>query len=220
LLATILRIRDHINGNHPSGHLPYQLEDIRKAVLAVTNVDEIEFVRYDEPNNPIKGRYLRYDLPEGLYGQVKTRVEVHYAADLNYCWRRFVICKELCHSLEEDGQTKVVTPAQMEKLIETLLLPAASLEALAAFPPFRAEKIAEFSALEILCPVEQRRLIVDKRIALGLSDLQIASRFRVPVVYAKRMFEPGLVTAVEQLFESVRRLPALSVVGGQSGPNA
>jgi hypothetical protein len=200
MLQVIQHIRAFVDRSHPQGALPYGIEPIRRAIIEITNVDRIELVGFRDSENPMKGQFRRYEREDGVYSGTKTTVEVRHELSLNFCWSRFVICKELCHSLETDPKVRVRDFAEVEKLLNALRLNGG---AAIPYPPFISEKMAEFTALELLCPVRDRQKASKARAAGGISDMQIATEFRVPVRFVPALFNPTYIELIHQLFKSV-----------------
>jgi hypothetical protein len=119
-------------------------------------------------------------------------VEIDYDGTMNCCWTRYVVCKEICHALETDPNVRIQGFDQVEKLIGSFML-ANPAPAMVAFPQFGSEKIAEFLALELLCPVRDRVKIVEARKTTEISDMQLATEFRVPLIHVKGFFDPAAV---------------------------
>jgi hypothetical protein len=203
MLAAIKRIRQLVDRRHPPGHLPYRVEDIRTSAQEVTDVDRIRFFEFPgEEQNPVKGRFRRYEGELGCYVGCGTVVEIDYDSTLNFCWTRFVLVKEMCHSLEKDRTVRVSDFGTVERLIEAFRVPDPSGAAF-AFPPFGSEKMAEFCALELLCPIRDRIKIVERRAETKLSDMQIATAFRIPVHYVTALFAPSYVHLMSRILKAV-----------------
>ena len=186
------------------GHLPYALEHIKGAIERCTNVDYISICRVPVPdNNPVIGRYQRFDKSPSVYATPQTVVEIECAKHLNYCWSRFVICKEICQAIIDEEDTRTSTPSQLIRLCQSLLLDKESSKNLSFSAPFLSERLAEFAAMEILCPIEDRRKIVDKRLTgAEISDMQLAEAFRVPCDKIKFSFDHQAVSLIEGLYKS------------------
>lgn len=112
---------------------------------------------------------------------------------------RFVATKELCHALEEDATVRVKSFPALERLIKALQADHAS-EVGAVYPPFQSEITAEICALELLCPLRDRKRIIAKRAATGFSDMAIAKAFVIPVAFVQMLFDPAFVAFMEATF--------------------
>jgi hypothetical protein len=103
--------------------VPYTLETIVKAIEAYTPIDEVIYVGYDVPNtNPIWGQFWKYGHQPSVYSGLKVLVEIRYAIHLDEPWYRFVVCKELCHSLDSDEGAHSVTNKSVERLMSSFSL--------------------------------------------------------------------------------------------------
>lgn len=167
------------------------LENVTNIVEAYTKIDKILFVRYEaEEDNPIWGEFFRWQQFEPYKGE-QTIVEVKYASHLSLPWMRFVVCKELAHSLESVTGTHTVTDGEVSSLVTELsLISTSKNEGLS--PAGSVEKLAEAAALEILLPLKLRqKLISDNG---GVSDefiMDVANRHQIPLRYAYYGFNEG-----------------------------
>lgn len=119
--------------------------------------------------NPLlKGCMMRYY----AFGGRPQQAIIHYSDDLNRCWTRFVICKELAHVLLDTQQDYTVDP---NELINNLIN---------AIPDgvradVDSETLAQFGAIELLIPNECRDAM-DRTLEDRDSSMFLAERFRVP----------------------------------------
>lgn len=194
------RIRQIINAEHIADTLPYGLEEIRSAIVAHTALDYIEFIEFIDPDNPIIGRYEKYT-PINAYAPPITYVEISYSAEANFCWQRYAVCKEMCHAFLNDDGMCVNDAKAVENLVNALISETNTRQLLSSLEPFKSEKIAEVFALELLCPVEERRRIHDARVAarLEVSDMQLAIEYRIPVAYVPVIFGADYISLIERL---------------------
>lgn len=143
------------------GHKRTDLGTITRVVLGVTAIDKVVFVEYEStPENPIWGSFQKWVQRPSPYSSLENWVEIRYASHLDETWRRFVVCKELCHALEEDDGCHSVTVSGMDNLVNAFSL-ASKKGARPAKqdPPITAEFLAEAAAIELLCPMPVRREI-------------------------------------------------------------
>ena len=204
MFEEIKRIKEFVRNRTQPGHLPYQLQDVRDAVTSITNVDRIEI--YEIPvdrESHFQGRYMRYERRPSPYAELETVVEVEYASRLNYCWSRYVICKEMCQALLFDPVFAADSEDKMNQLCEELRLPPEQQGDLAFSGRLASEKMAQFGAWEILCPLEDRKEIIERRSqGQEISDLTIAQAFRVPRYIVYPLFEESYVAVATRIFES------------------
>lgn len=164
------------------GDKPADLETITKVVEGVTIIDKVVFVEYDTPReNPIWGSFQKWIQRPSAYTSMETWVEVRYASHLDEAWRRFVVCKELCHALEEDDGCHSVSAPAMDGLVNAFSLRSKKNgESAKQTPPITAEFLAEACALELLCPMPIRRQVA----ALKLEDYsEHCAAYGMPDIY-------------------------------------
>ena len=126
VVGAIKRIQTQVERISKKGCLPYMIEDIKKAIIDCGFVDEINISGlkiYSENGmtNPIKGIFERYREKMATYSQDNRDIaNIHYQENLNYCWQRFVICKEMCHSFIDNKSSWVKDDESLLNLVEWL----------------------------------------------------------------------------------------------------
>jgi hypothetical protein len=158
------------------------LETITRIVEGVTAIDKVVFVKYEStPDNPIWGSFQKWVQRPSPYSSLENWVEIRYANHLDETWRRFVVCKELCHALEEDDGCHSVSASGMDHLVNAFSLGSKNNgEQTKHTPPITAEFLAEAAALELLCPMPIRRIIE----AQGLEDHEeVCAKYGIPYRY-------------------------------------
>lgn len=201
MLKAVASVRDEVLKQCPRPHYPLEL--VTKIFLAMTPIDKVVFVRYDTPpENPIWGEFTRWNQQPRVYAPFETIVEIRYAAHLlrNEDWLRFVVCKELCHSLEAPNGAHDVSAAAISQLVSTFSLVSSENQPSKMSPAFRLEVLAEVGALELLCPTSER---VDFIAKYGQPDeeavAQIAADYHLPVGYVGAAFEGRHIAAMQVL---------------------
>lgn len=200
VLKSLAAVIETVRQEQAQGYLPYTIPVIQRAISTVTQIDRIEITGFDSPGNPIHGKFVLYQSPPGVYAESEPKVEVFYSQELNYCWQRFVICKELCHALEEGDDTRVNTIEDLDKLVEALILPPEASVQLSGFAPFNAERFAELAALELLCPRRDRKALMRSSNYSEMSEMQIATLFRIPTQFVALLFDKRYISAVDSIF--------------------
>lgn len=205
MFDAVKRIRRIVDKTHPRGHLPYKIGDIQAAVTEVTGIDRVHFNAYyddEDASNPVWGRFRRFECAQlGPYAGLGCVVEIDYnkALEEKPHWLRFVVVKEICHALEDDPTVRVSSFPELERLVKALQASQFG-EVGAVYPPFLSEKTAEVFGLELLCPLRDRKRLVSARNDREISDMAIAKAFWIPVEYIPMLFEPALMSFMEDLF--------------------
>lgn len=150
---------------------------------------KINFKQVDWNPVQIKGRIDRYE----------NYADIVVSSKLNYCWRRFVSVKEMCHLIidTEDGLVDYSTAAdskeKLQKLINDLIAPSGAGANSASDPcsdQWVSDTLAQFCAAELMFP------IADRDIAHGLVNegketiLSLATSYRVPARYVEMSLSP------------------------------
>jgi hypothetical protein len=114
-------------------------------------------------------------------------IDVCYVQNLNHCWTRFVICKEIFHLvLDAEEYRNMDLEAHIEEV--TVKFPDASS---VASPPVRAEMLAEMAAMEFLFPYAAR--LKELSGSNTNNKRAIAERYRVPAVLVERYMSPQYI---------------------------
>lgn len=177
-----------------TGGEPADIETITRIVTGVTPIDKVMFVEYESaPSNPVWGSFQKWTSRPTPYSPIETWVEIRYANHLDEAWRKFVVCKELCHALEEDDGYHAITPGAMDSLVNVFSLQSKKQPNSVETLPLSAEFLAEAGALELLCHHSVRREIA----ALELEDYgEHCAKYHIPDTYGWFAFGPKWIEAV------------------------
>lgn len=138
---------------------------------------------------PIKIRRVDTEEDNPLYGFVepdKNGAIVRYRADLNICWRRFTVAKELFHlyaDIADDPRSRrsdAITQAAMDA---RTVVPSDGKQ-------LDDEVVAFYLALEYLIPWRLRRQFLTLR-DCAATTYQIAKVFMVPLPFIEHMCDGG-----------------------------
>ena len=176
MLRAVAGVRDEILKSCAAQDI--DLAAITRVFTALTIVDKIVFVRFDAtPENPIWGEFCRWGRRPSVYSPMETIVEVRYASHLDVKWRRFVVCKELCHSLDVAEGCHDASSGAIDNIVQSFSLRSHQRLGNYAFQPFQSEILAEAGALELLWPLSVR----NEMIAAGPVDTDaVATTFLIP----------------------------------------
>ena len=111
----------------------------------------------------------------------------------------------MCQALLDDPAARVGGSEQLRNLVDHLLLPDIPRDNLSSSPQFASEKLAEVAAIELLCPVLDRKKIAPRRASGAVTDNRIAIEFRVPVTFIKRIFDQKYIDLMEKLIWTPNR---------------
>lgn len=118
------------------------------------------------------------DLGPSIWGMVvefDDRAEIHVNRTLNFCWRRFVVAKELIHLLlnKANSQYRTSGADEIENLVIGLVTDSPALTM-----PLSSEFLAYIGAMELLMPQELAQNIFP--LADGARPLEVAHNFKCP----------------------------------------
>jgi hypothetical protein len=195
MLRSAIPVVQEVFRQFPDGGI--DLETLTRIVVGVTGIDRINFVRYDaRESNPVLGEFRRYRQVDAPYASEISGIEIRYASHLSVEDRRFVVCKELCHALEEpDG--KHVTDDGIDDLVATFSLLSGDDQPEKIAPAFGVEVLAMVTAIEILCPLPLRKKLN------GAANLEeIARRCVLPLRIVQSAVRPAYVSSCETLLRN------------------
>lgn len=146
--------------NITKGARALTLEEICNIVKMRSFIDEIIYTGYSvSKTNPIWGQFWKYGRHPNMYAPFTVTVEIRYASHLDKNWRRFVVCKELCHALDADEGSHSVSDRSVDKIIASFALFSSRGSIEPSHRAIQAEWLAEVGAIELLCPVSLRENI-------------------------------------------------------------
>lgn len=156
--------------------LPRSVQDLQWVMEQYLEC-RIEVFELDSPvpHNTVLGTYVR--LPD--------RCHVILQPGLNFCWSRFVLCKELFHVVLDHPECRVT---DIDKHLAEVVAVFPVLESRPG-PTTVSEVLPEIAAMEFLFPYTQRR----ERLAASPSPdfLAIAEEFKIPQVLVEDYLSPS-----------------------------
>lgn len=129
----------------------------------------------------------------GFYISYPDKYEIYLMAGMNFCWSRFVLCKELFHVIldEERYQTTNIY-AHLEEVMTSF--PSTQ----PGGPAAVSEALAEIAAMEFMFPYADRAPI-----SLPLADsLEIAERYKVPQAKIEEYMGQSFMVGLKHYMES------------------
>lgn len=113
----------------------------------------------------------------------QSHAVIRYVDNLNECWKRFVVCKELSHLImgEADGERAVNVEQQLAMAYAICNDAKADMD-------LSGEQFAWFVAAELLLPAGDRHEVLSRK-AGGESTLSIARSYRTPTAIVNMLFD-------------------------------
>lgn len=157
---------------------PVRLEGVLdREAMRLSSQDELYYVASELDTEVSLGHIKQYRVPSGgLYGETRWVTEIRYANSLNFCWRRYVCCKELMHVFD-NADEQVNTPARFNQLVAEFEAPLP-----VPTPPMQSEVKTMWMALACLCPRPVRERFYPVWRDKEESDYEIALKLRIPEV--------------------------------------
>ena len=199
MLNLVCQVRDAILKEN-GGIVPVTLEMVSSIVEMMTPIDEIIFIEYQAPaTNPIWGQFQKWTYLPTAYASFTTRVEVRYASHLSEEWRRFVVCKELCHALDESTGSHSASGRSVDNLLKAFALISTQQRPRSTALAYQAEVLAEIGAIELLCPLQIREPLVTE----DPDEISaLAKQFGIPEDYAEYAFRAESLGTLAHLMET------------------
>lgn len=198
-IADILHsILKQYHGAHDLAQVPLKVDLLRPMMEERGFADRIYWEKYHFPAKNIAAQVTFYRAEMGVYAGSGDYARIQYSSSLNFCWERFVVCKEMYHSvLDASVVRRVSNISDLLKLSEYLV--DDTISSIENFEPHETEQLAEILALETLFPFELRSNHLAAYKANQISDLQLALRYRIPEEFARHAMYPAYYQAVERM---------------------
>lgn len=161
-------------------------------------VDRIIWEEFHYNSKFILAVIKTYEEALGVYAGDGKYARIQFSSSLNFCWRRFVVLKEMYHCmLDMTDAERVSTPDGLMRLAEQLVAPGLDVE-VAGFEAFETESIAEVLALETLFPLELRQYHSKDFEDGNITAYQLALRYRIPELYVEYGMHPHYMQAINE----------------------
>lgn len=201
MLRSAIPVIREILSSYPKGGT--DIETIARIIAAVTHVDNVNYVGYDVPStNPILGSFLRFRKRENVYTDLVDVVEVRYALHLPEDMKRFVVYKELCHSLEAPDGKHNISEQGLDDLVTAFsLFSSESEEVPFDLHSFGIEMLALFTAVEIICPLPRRKRLIEK-FGDNLDVATVCADYGLPKVFSESCFRPKYLRMMDRVYQN------------------
>lgn len=171
----------HIAADDPQRSVDNLIDTCNSYLNSNITVYELEIAK-DE--GPVWGAYIAGD----------DFVHICVVQGLNYCWKRFVICKEVFHAILDAEEYRNMSISEHVD------------EVTVAFPdhesspsaPVVAEALAEIAAMEFLIPYKQRLLEMETCNGT-INHLNIAEKYKVPRVLVEKYFSENFMESLKPI---------------------
>lgn len=197
MLDYVNSILENYNAEH---NLPSEFSEFAEAPVLTKHLkpmiedrgvtDKINLYATDHTSSTILAMVQMDKGMTAMYGGVQNIAHIYFQKRLNYCWRRFVVCKEMYHCmLDRTVDERVSSIENLNRLVELLGHDTTSVSG--GFAPLKTEKQAELLALETLMPVEYRMKIQPEYSSGKIKAEGIAKAFRIPEAYVHFSMQPS-----------------------------
>lgn len=186
---------------HDITRVEISVDKLRPFFEEMGYVDKILWEKFDFNSRIILAQIKTYEAQMGAYKDIGTYARIQISSGQNYCWKRFILCKEMYHCiLDEEQENRITDTSSLLKLTDYFT--NSFLDRIAdengTFKPFVTEEDAEVMALETLFPMELRRSFCDDLDDGKITAYQLALRFRIPEVYVQTAMVDSYYSAVSR----------------------
>lgn len=199
LLEDLLHsVLSQYHAQHDLKMVPIKVDLLKPMMEERGFVDRIIWEKYEFAVRNIAAQISFYKGSLGVYTGAGDYARIQYSSDLNFCWERFIICKEMYHCiLDQAPDSRVSNIEDLFKLAEYLVDDTISNHV--PFRPHDTEQDAEILALETLFPVELRQHHQAAYAAGAITDHQLALRYRIPEMYARLAMYPNYNASISKI---------------------
>ena len=167
--------------------IPIKIYDVKDWMIHNAQlVDHVFVIESDIDKNILYGMYTHKIESSESLGENQRICEIYWARELNYCWKRFVLCKELMHLFDGD-EARVSNIDTAETLIFDLTSP---------FNPERqysqvwtADQFAVLKALLVLTPEHAITQLRAEYRSGELTEYEVALKLRIPEYFVKHILD-------------------------------
>jgi hypothetical protein len=184
------------SGGAKSAHAPVSVTKLAGFIRESRHdhIEQIKFWPVPLDASKILGYMKQTKEQSSPYDDHWKVIDVRYADSLNFCWRRFVCCKELMHVFDTGGE-KTSTRERFFQLMEQLESPP-MVEDFSKM--LSAEYSAEWMALMVLCPLPLREEIKRRIDAKELTELEAATEIRIPRLLIRAVLSEYFLEAFQE----------------------
>lgn len=131
-------------------------------------------------------------IPKGLVLICQNSYEIWILSGLNFCWGRFVLCKELFHvMIDVKDNEKLFANGDIENHIDQYLVEEINIDPKTTSPNnVQAELLAEIAAMEFMFPYTHR---VSQK---GKQSSEIAENYKLPKALVEKYMSDSFMHAL------------------------
>ena len=159
------------HAKHDLRMVPIKVDHLIEIVKNRGFVKELQVEALDYEHRHILGGVKMYGL---AYESQSERALIYFNKSLIKELERFVVCKELCHIVLDQGGSKVTSVDQLQSLVEALAAKNINLK------PSVSEQLAYACAIELLFPIELRSMHREAYKQGEISAHQLMLRYGIP----------------------------------------
>jgi hypothetical protein len=141
--------------------VPVEVDEVVEFLRASGVKDELYLWEVDINSERLRGSLVQWEPWEyPMNGEVHYVGDIYVAKSLPPDWRRLVVCKELLHVIDP-VDCRVNSEADIEQLIEKLVLPPELQDAKQDGWKVLTDKVAIYEAIAVLFPLAARALMLE-----------------------------------------------------------
>ncbi len=158
-------------------------KDIKRKAIEITGAKNVREIVQGLDVTKIRGYFLSHDNRDSSIVKIYGCNVIVLARDMNDCWKRFVLTKELMHLFDKaDVQTN--TEVVFKDLLSEFEAPSPANQSL----QFKSEIAGFWMAIACLCPEESRLDFIDQFGKGHIDHYGIALKLKIPEQYVRQLF--------------------------------
>lgn len=161
------------------------IDNLISACAAYLNkkIDKFE-LEITEEESPVLGCCIVID---------DNHYAICYVQGLNYCWRRFVICKEVFHTvLDEVSYHNMSIDEHIDEVTVAFPDPTSKPSLSVA-----SERLAEIAAMEFMFPYKRRAAELS-RCGPDINYIELATKYKIPLVMVEKYLAEPYMTMLQK----------------------
>lgn len=162
-----------------------------KSLLDICRTDLQATISLHEHNETHRNHFIKSVYLKESNEKSNESYTILLMAELNNCWKRFCICKELFHVLLDNPE---IRETNLQEHVDDFFANGASESRTSSQGSSQSEVVAEFAAMEFLFPYAERKKVIDDG---NFEFMEIASRYKIPRVYTEIYLSNYLMQILE-----------------------
>ena len=181
--------------------IPISRKVLKSKLLEVTGKEKLAFAVSSNLNpKDVRGMFLSVGSDNAWAAQhgcdvvVLSRGIWAKSEGGNYCWDRFITCKEMMHLFDTEDEISD-TGEKFDQILSAFFMTFDGNS-----PIVNSEIKGFWRALGVLCPERQRQEFAQKVSAGNMTNYDVALKLRIPEQYVGQLLSDRFINGIEHLY--------------------